>query len=338
MTENCLLPAVCCLCPTYGRFERLRDAAACFLLQEYPGTKTLLVLNDAQQGIEVIAGHVSGHGIRVVNALPRFPNLGAKRQWLLEAAHTPLVAHWDDDDLYLPWHLSMVVGTLVSRQAAAVAVNPELGSRDSKPPPRCVKSGAAWWVHGPREGPFDVRGIHHNVFEGQMAFERERALALGGYPPLDSGQAKALLDAFHKAGELHTWNPNAYQTSYVYRWGDGADHVSARRVATTGAGGGPGGDAPGNGQRGREAVQRDQDFGDGQPIVPEVDASAAPTGSDAATWARARLHGPFRALAAGAAKWLSPADHRSFSEALRVAVSATPVVEEKAGPGRTAAQ
>jgi hypothetical protein len=303
VTETCLLPAVCCLCPTYGRFERLRDAVACFLLQEYPGTKTLLVLNDAQQNIMVIAGHISGHGIRVANTLPRFPNLGAKRQWLLEAAHTPLVAHWDDDDLYLPWHLSMVVGTLVTRQAAAVAGPRPTPQASRLTPPFCVKPGAAWWVHGPREGPFDVRGIHHNIFEGQMVFERERALALGGYPPLDSGQAKALLDAFHKAGELHTWNPNAYQTSYVYRWGDGADHVSGRPQATTAAGGGPG---------------RDQDWGEGQPIVPEFDASGARVGNDAATWARARLHGPFRALAAGAAKWLNPADHRSFSKALRV--------------------
>ena len=227
------LPVVTCLCPTYGRFESLRDAVACFLLQDYP-EKRLLILDDS---ISAVPFPRSNQTLRETN-LPesarhwkttRFETLGHKRQALIEAAESPLVAHWDDDDLYLPWHLSMLVEAL---QASGKA---------------CVKPGAGWFGKGPRTGWKNSQHPHHNVFEGQMLFDRKAALDLGGYPPLDSGQAKALLVKFARAGQLHKWNPPDAEVSYVYRWADGADHVSAR------------------GKRG----SRDADWGGGEPIIPD---------------------------------------------------------------------
>jgi hypothetical protein len=253
-------PAITCLCPTYGRFERLRDAVACFLLQDYPGEKELLVLNDAPREISVRAGYALGQivwwspqwHIAVNNVPLRLETLGHKRQALLQAAQTPLVAHWDDDDIYLPWHLSQTVASLPAHPMAT-----------------CAKPGAAWFVIGPRQGPFQCRGIHHNVFEGQMIFYRERALDLDGYPPMDSGQAKALLDAFRCAGELHEWNPADAEVSCIVRWGDGVDHVSARKAPT-----------------------QDTDFGRGEPLIPAAV-------QDPRTWAAERLQPVFRALAEG---------------------------------------
>ncbi len=123
-------------------------------------------------------------------------------------ATTPLVAHWDDDDVYLPWHLTSVVSALLAHPRA-----------------RCAKPESAWLGWGP-PGRWELRGVRRNTFEGQMVFDRARALELGGYPPLDSGQAAALLDAFRRAGELHTWSPPAQEVSYIYRWADGLHHVS----------------------------------------------------------------------------------------------------------------
>ncbi|MFO8007976.1 MAG: glycosyltransferase [Candidatus Brocadiia bacterium] len=199
------LPPVTCLCPTYERFSRLRDAVGCFLRQDYP-RRRLLILNDAPRPIR--PGAARAFGVEVINTTLRYPTLGHKRQTLLEAARTPLVAHWDDDDLYLPWHLSVLVERLRRTGAS------------------CVKPRAAWWAVGPPRR-WRLRGIRHNVFEGQMLFRRERALELGGYPPIDSGQAKELLDAFKAAGELCTWNPPPGEVSYIYRWADGLSHVSA---------------------------------------------------------------------------------------------------------------
>jgi hypothetical protein len=208
-------------------------------------------------------------------------------------AWTAVVAHWDDDDLYLPWHLSMCVSTLLERRGMTCA----------KPSASCVKAQAAWWVTGPREGPFDNRGIHHNVFEGQMVFDRDRALELGGYPPVDSGQAKALLDAFSRAGELHTWNPPDEHVSYVYRWGDGADHVSSRKACPPSVWRAC---APGRG-----ATSQDADFGDGRPLVPD---------GDPRTWARARLSGQFGKLLMRFKRRLSRRGYAVLSERLLAAV------------------
>jgi len=256
-------PSLTALCPTFGRFQRLRDAVACFLLQDYPGQKSLIILNDAP--VRIVPGGAPGC-VRVINHPERLPTLGHKRQALLAAADTPLVAHWDDDDLYLPWHLTVCVSALTGRPwPPHAAVDPSFVTCHSGSA-RCAKPRAAWYAVGPSPS-FDVRGPCHNVFEGQMVFDRQRALENGGYPPLHSGQAKALLHKFGDAGELYAWNPPDRDIGYVYRWGDGADHVSARKGLTC-----------------------DDDFGGGAPLVPE---------SDPVAWASKRLESQFRRLAEG---------------------------------------
>jgi hypothetical protein len=269
-------PALTCLCPTYGRFERLRDAVACFLLQDYPGPCYLVILNDAPKPV-ILFEHGTDDGIldldngRWVQVMParRYANLGAKRQALLEAAQTRLVAHWDDDDLYLPWHLSAAV-------AALQAADEPVSSIPSMKSITCAKSRCAWWGLGPRECWELQGGVHHNTFEGQMVFRRERALELGGYPPKMSGQAAALLRAFERAGELKLYRPADEDVSYVYRWADGVGHVSA---------------CPGDGAaRQMEWLKRNTDFGrDGKPMP------LIPSGNPI-LWARARLAKQFRIL------------------------------------------
>jgi hypothetical protein len=245
------LPWVTCLCPTFGRVSFLRDAVSCFLSQRYPH-KRLLILNDAARPLSVAAD--LGAQVRVLNAPEPFANLGAKRRALLDAADTELVAHWDDDDLYLPWHLSRSVAALLREEVD------------------CVKSSGGWFMSGalrPSQGAprtvelgaiLQVPGIRHNVFEGTMLFRREAALGRGGYPELHSGQAKALLDAFARAKRLFVIPDRepagasgevATTVSYVYRWSQGVGHISA-------IGNGP------------DALARfsggNRDLGDGSPI------------------------------------------------------------------------
>jgi hypothetical protein len=211
-TNNAVWPPVTCLCPTYGRVERLRDAVACFLRQDYAGEARLLILNDAPVPLAAASPRIAIH-----NSPRRYPTLGHKRQTLLEMASTPLVAHWDNDDVYLPWHLTSVVSALLAHPRA-----------------RCARPEAAWLGWGP-PGAWELRGVRRNNFEGQMVFDRARALELGGYPPIDSGQALALLDAFRRAGELHTWGPPPHELSYIYRWADGLRHVGGAGSRSVGA-------------------------------------------------------------------------------------------------------
>ena len=275
-------PTVTCLCPTYGRLECLRDALACFLLQDYPG-KRLLIMNDA-----AIPIYCDGlEEVLVINVAARMQTLGHKRQALLKCAQTDGVAHWDDDDLYLPWHLSSLTERLMGagtglpdgrdilERGAAAAPDPsgtshrEVGAPPGRDmPAMCVKPATAWYATGPRDA-LQLRGIHRNTFEGQMLFHRQEALDIGGYPPRDSGQAADLLCAFRTVGRLDVWEPEPARISYVYRWGrPGISNVSARA--------------------GRP--NDDNDFGFADPLIPE--------GADPLAWAKARLAPQMQQLAA----------------------------------------
>lgn len=298
-------PQVTCLCPTYGRFERLRDAIACFLLQDYPA-KRMFIVDDSVVG-------TSRKGlppeIRIINVAwvprleqemsrtaipiwPRYPTLGDKRQALLEMAQTPLVAHWDDDDLYLPWHLSHCVDALTR----ASSLNPQSAIRNSQSP-LMVKPRGAWWALG-QGADFTVKGPCHNVFEGQVVFDREAALAIDGYPPKISGQAEVLIRKFKRLGRFHRFDPWPY-ISYVYRWGDGLWHISG------------GGDK----QSSQNAfAAKNNDFGDGQPILPpstdNYQLSTIP-------WARNRLRPLFERLLEGIRKLTLRADYTAIETRLR---------------------
>lgn len=278
MTEHC--PAVTCLCPTYGRFGRLREAVACFLLQDYP-RKHLVILNDAPSPI-VEPDEALPDNITLVNAEPRFHTLGHKRQTLLELAQTPLAAHWDDDDLYMPWHLSQCAEALRHRRE-----------------PLMVRPRGAWWALG-CGASFLVRGPCHNVFEGQVVFSRVDALAMGGYPPKVSGQAKALIEAFQQAGDFREFDPWPF-ISYVYRWGDGIRHVST------------GGDNP---QTHAAFGAENTDYGGGESLIPP--------GIPPYAWARAAVAPLFARLLEGlkthvnrANKRLSTSDYEAIERRLK---------------------
>lgn len=115
---------VLCLCPTYGRPRLVANAVACFLAQDYPETnRKLLILDDAGQ-IES-----QDHGTwQVVSTPERFPSLPSKYNAMLTAegiigpqptSRWDAVAVWDDDDIYLPWHLTAAAQAMLNNGAAA---------------------------------------------------------------------------------------------------------------------------------------------------------------------------------------------------------------------------
>jgi len=200
---------IMCLCPTYGRFHALRDSVAWYLLQSCT-VKRLLICNDGRpihlhpKAIRVGEFEIY-QGIFLWNVKERFSTLGEKRQKMLEKASSPQVAHWDDDDIYLPWHLDSVLSMLRSTEAGA------------------VKPKRAWWAVGGREN-FKLKVPAANAFESQMAFNRRAALAVG-YPNIQSGQALELWKKIDSKVEFD----NAPYWNMVYRWGDGLSHVSSAK-------------------------------------------------------------------------------------------------------------
>ena len=218
-----------CVCPTYGRYSRLRDALSCFLHQSYPHKK-LFILNDAPIPIQCPFDQVT-----VFNAGDRVASLGRKRQWLLEAADSSVIAHWDDDDLYLPWHLEEGVA--------------EMRRQDDE---GMVKPKRAWRIYGKTPEEYELRPPNANRYEGQLIFSRETALRLGGYTIAWSGQCKPLMAAMNTAGLYHAYHP-VPGPSYVYRWNSGVAHISSR----------------GNTLKSHDVfASKNQDFGDGSFLLP----------------------------------------------------------------------
>jgi len=108
-------PRVACLCPTYGRPKLLANLLAQFLAQDYPADRMLLVmledagLIDSQRGENWI----------LEGTPQRCPSMPAKYDRLVELAcaageRPDILVVMDDDDVYLPWHVSQHVAALAN--------------------------------------------------------------------------------------------------------------------------------------------------------------------------------------------------------------------------------
>ena len=189
---------VTCLCPTYGRFNDLRNSLTFFLHQTYDN-KEMIILNDAPVPITC-----EFPDVRVVNKDERYETLGHKRQALLEMADSPYIAQWDDDDVYLPWHLE----SCMSEIDRGCMVKPE----------------EAFYLRGRIGGRFDWKGTTRNWLEAMTVCDREQALALGGYTEDVSGQCIRLIKRFQRDSNYVEFTPRPAPT-FVFRFADGHFHI-----------------------------------------------------------------------------------------------------------------
>lgn len=187
-------PLVCCLCPTYRRPRLLENAIACFLAQDYPAERRrLLILDDAGQIVPQ-----EGDGWRVLSVSSRWPNLPAKynalAQYAWEWVRPDILAVWEDDDIYLPWHLRVHVE---AQKDAAWA-----------------KPSTVWSLY--------TRHLHKEPaagrFHAALTFTRELLVRIGGWPDTPRGDfdqqfLKQLSVAGPPADPCQLAEP-----SYIFRW------------------------------------------------------------------------------------------------------------------------
>jgi hypothetical protein len=185
-------PTVACLCPTYRRPRLLENAIACFLAQDYPADRRrLLILDDAGE-----LSPQSGNGWEVFFTAVRFPTLPAKFNALTQlAGDADVLAVWEDDDIYLPWHLSESVAAMVNTGWSH---------------PSRVLSTYGDTLH---EEPAGGR------FHASLVIRRECLKAVGGWP----STARADFDQ-QLIARLASTGPYGDPTyprgpSYVFRWG-----------------------------------------------------------------------------------------------------------------------
>lgn len=198
------LPTVSAICPTFGRYPNhghLVDlAVGCFLAQNYPGPRELVVLNDCP-GQTLFC---QAPGVRVVNLSTQVASLGEKFNLLLELARGRIAFPWEDDDVSLPHRISQGVRAL--------------GDAFDYFDPRHV-----WYVenHGPIRFDHNQNCTHHG------SCYRRDALR---YEPV-SGDQDQRATAFARdhlrcapplTGDPATW-------SYLYRWGVSPWHLSGHK-------------------------------------------------------------------------------------------------------------
>lgn len=201
-------PPVSCICPTYGRVALLEEAIQSFLLQDYPGPKELIVLND-YAGQTLAFDHPE---VKIVNRAERFASVSEKYNAAVALASHDLVFVWHDDDIYLPHRLSYSVAQCEDGVAF-------------------FKSERAWfWNDGQLSGP------EKNVFHGGSCWRRALFDQVRGYPPsgarydadFEQRSKNAHVGAFLQA------SPRLEELYYIYRWaGTGSYHHS--QLADAGA-------------------------------------------------------------------------------------------------------
>ena len=116
-----VFPKVSCICPTRGRFDTLREAISFFLLQDYPN-KELIIFNNHPEPI-VPHPKLAKHNIKVING-------GDYKGKSIQKVYADCLKHvssdakyisiWDDDDMYLPWHLSQNIEKLFKSGKEAI--------------------------------------------------------------------------------------------------------------------------------------------------------------------------------------------------------------------------
>lgn len=194
------LPAVSCICLTYARPQLLEEAVYSFLVQDYAGTKELLVLNDYEQQVL----ELDHPEVKVVNLPKRLRTVGEKMNLAVSLAAHDLLFVWDDDDLYLPHRLTCSVARL------------DAGRGFFKPASAWVLSGGA--LSGPMQ----------NLFHVGSCWTRRLFDAVGGYPADGTGYDLVFEQRLQQRfpGAITPEDIRPEDLYYLYRWGTGSYHMS----------------------------------------------------------------------------------------------------------------
>jgi len=111
---------IACLTPTYNRHPNfgwlLEECVESFLRQDYLN-KELLICNDTP-GQVLKFDHPQ---VKIFNLPSRFNNLGSKISYMIDHTDADIFARMDDDDCYMPWHLSQAM----SRMSTGIEWRPD---------------------------------------------------------------------------------------------------------------------------------------------------------------------------------------------------------------------
>ena len=187
-----MTPTVYCLCPTFRAkpAKLIGNSIACFESQDYPKDKRFLFIYDDTGYFEP----VSGDNWSLVVDHRREPNLSAKyNKMLSRVSSRDIVLVWDDDDIYLPWHITSHVKSLQTSQWS----HPE-------------------YCYSLYTGKLELEGTR-GLFHGSLGAWRNSIKRVGDWPDtlradFDQKMIRKLANQFGNPGRPEP-------PSYVFRWG-----------------------------------------------------------------------------------------------------------------------
>ena len=109
---------------TYGRFSCVQRSTGMWLSQDYLGEKELVIFNTAPEPLQLSDALATRPNIKNIHAPANaagkpWTSLGEVRNGALEHASGDLYSCWDDDDLFLPFHLSQGVEKFLEHKVIA---------------------------------------------------------------------------------------------------------------------------------------------------------------------------------------------------------------------------
>jgi len=200
---------ICAVCSTYKRPSLLNEAVESFLRQTHPD-KEMVILDDAGQYAPEAADHLPG--VKLITTKHRFRTLGEKRNAsvALASPEASVFCVWDDDDIYLPWHM----------EAAAKTIETRSGVNDGYTIPSIIYIDKRNHLE---------RKMTGHLFHPAWAFTRNAFTTVDGYPAMQSGQDQGLRRRWVQR-QIARFDPIKHDSrpSFVYRWGTtGNKHLSA---------------------------------------------------------------------------------------------------------------
>jgi len=199
-------PRVSCIMPTYGRPDYVSESIAMFLSQDYPN-KELIVLNDCPgQTFQCDCKDVI-----VINRPNRFASLGEKRNECILRSTGDLIAVWDDDDLYLPWHLRFTVEQMRLHKTE-------------------FYRAAEFWAYWGEDHLSNNKAIKGWISHPQVLYTKELWNRVGGYPAMNVGEDAAFFRRIHTdLGKPFIAYPLAkHQRYYILRGRSRYRHMSIK--------------------------------------------------------------------------------------------------------------
>lgn len=208
------LPYVSCLCPTFHRPQLLANALACFFAQDYPADRMELVILDDGNDFAESPISFNAPAWSLFSDRNRYPSLPAKFNEMVRRYSSPeatVFLVWEDDDVYLPHHVSSHVAALQEMQNA--------------PDPfdwrRLVAYSKPSRVLSTYTGTPETEGAAGR-FHASIAFTLQLFLKTGGWPVTKRADfdQQWLARLAQGAGDARTVDPcTIAPPSYCFRYG-----------------------------------------------------------------------------------------------------------------------